>query len=145
MNEIRADAHRLAQQLLGAAHSVESDLERAVQEASGLSLAQLDFLENVAEGGGSLSLGKVAEGLACVRSNVTQLADRLEAQGAIRREDHPEDRRCVCAVVTEEGRRRLDEGRAARSRVERRIFGESGDGEMARLLERIQAGAGASG
>lgn len=145
MNEIGLDAHRLAQKLLGAAHSVESDLERAVQDASGLSLAQLDFLENVAEGGGSLPLGKVAEGLACVRSNVTQLADRLEAQGWIRREDDPEDRRCVCAVVTDEGRRRLSEGRAARSRVESRIFEGAGSGELARFLERIEGGGAASG
>lgn len=145
MNEFASHSHRLAQQLLGAAHSVEADLERAVQEASGLSLAQLDFLENVVDGGGSLSLGKIAEGLACVRSNVTQLADRLEAQGLIRREDDPEDRRCVCAAVTDEGRTRLKEGRAARSRVERRVFGESEDGELAHLLDRIQSAADASG
>lgn len=144
MNNHPSDSHRLARQLLDAAHSVEEELERTVREASGLTLAQLHFLEQVTEAGGGVPLGKVAEGLECVRSNVTQLADRLEAQGWIRREDDPEDRRCVCAVVTEAGRARMEEGRAARARAEDRMFGGDGHGDLARILDRIQRGSGAS-
>jgi DNA-binding MarR family transcriptional regulator len=35
-----------------------------------------------------------------VRSNVTQLADRLESDGLMRRVDDPTDRRAIRAVIT---------------------------------------------
>lgn len=38
------------------------------------------------------------------RSNLTRLADRLEAAGLIGREDSPEDRRGCCCVITRPGR-----------------------------------------
>jgi len=131
------ECHRVVERLLGAAEAVERRLGTAVEEASGLSLAQLDFLAHVERCGGTLSLGKVAEGLCCVRSNVTQLADRLEAQGWIRREDDPEDRRCVRAVLTGEGRERLRKGQAIRAELEREIAGVAGEDEFARVLERL--------
>jgi DNA-binding MarR family transcriptional regulator len=48
----------------------------------------------------------LAEKLTCVRSNVTQLADRLEADGLVKRADDPADRRAVRAEVTALGRKR---------------------------------------
>jgi DNA-binding MarR family transcriptional regulator len=36
--------------------------------------------------------------MTCVRSNITQLVDRLEADGLVRRVDHPSDRRGVMAA-----------------------------------------------
>lgn len=138
MNEVSdPECHWVVGCLIGAASVVEKRLDRAVEEASGLSLAQLDFLDHVERCGGTLPLGKVAERLCCVRSNVTQLADRLETQGWIRRDPDPEDRRSVQAVLTAEGRRRLERGKAARAKVEREIAEAAGDGGFARTLERI--------
>ncbi len=38
--------------------------------------------------------------MTCVRSNITQLVDRLEADGLVRRVDNPSDRRGVMAAAT---------------------------------------------
>lgn len=138
MNESCWTPNPLVGLLLSASETVEKRLEAEVHQASGLSLAQLDFLHQLERSGGGLHLGKVAEGLACVRSNVTQLADRLQAQGLIQRANDPEDRRCVRAVLTEEGLAKLEAGAAARSEVEREIAREAGDGELAGILQRIQ-------
>lgn len=138
MNEPRSSTRQVVEGLLSAAGAVERRLEREVEEASGLSLAQLDFLQQLERASGELALGKVAEGLCCVRSNVTQLADRLESQGWIRREHDPADRRCVRAVLTNEGRSRLARGAEARRRVEEEIAAEAGNGELGRFLERLR-------
>src|SRR4029077_8554058 len=53
-----------------------------------------------------ISLSELAEKLTCVRSNVTQLVDRLEADGLVKRIDDPADRRAVRAEVTALGRKR---------------------------------------
>ena len=53
-----------------------------------------------------ISLSELAEKLTCVRSNVTQLMDRLEADGLVKRIDDPADRRAVRAEVTRLGRER---------------------------------------
>lgn len=107
--------------LLAGAAAVAARLERSVSEASGLTVAQLWFLHHVDRHGGALPLGRVAECLSCVRSNVTQLADRLEVQGLIEREPDPADRRSVRAVLTDEGRERLRRGERARVRIEREL------------------------
>jgi MarR family 2-MHQ and catechol resistance regulon transcriptional repressor len=53
---------------------------------------------------GPLSLGELAEKLLVTGGNVTYVMDRLEAQGLVRRQRSPEDRRVVLAHLTEEGR-----------------------------------------
>ena len=57
-----------------------------------------------------MSLGELASRLSCVRSNMTQLVDRLEAEGLARRVDDPEDRRGVKAEITALGRQRQAAG-----------------------------------
>jgi len=51
----------------------------------GLSLAKLAALHQLTAAGESIQLGQLAERLACVKSNVTQLVDRLEADGLVNR------------------------------------------------------------
>src|SRR6478735_3002007 len=54
--------------------------------------------------GESLPLGQLAERLSCVKSNITQLVDRLEADGLVSRAPDPHDRRARLAVMTPAGR-----------------------------------------
>ena len=56
------------------------------------------------EAGGQLPLGQLATKLACVKSNATQLVDRLTAEKLVRRVPDPEDRRSILAELTTEGR-----------------------------------------
>ena len=87
----------------------------------GLSLAKLKVLGILVSSSGSLTLGELAERLACVRSNVTQLVDRLESDGLVRREADPDDRRSIRAVVTDAGRDRERAGSAALASVQEDI------------------------
>lgn len=52
-----------------------------------------------------LPLGQFADHLSCAKSNATQLIDRLEAEGLVRRIPDPHDRRSVLAQITDEGKR----------------------------------------
>jgi DNA-binding MarR family transcriptional regulator len=54
---------------------------------------------------GGLPLGKVGERLQVHRTSVTNIVDKLEADGLVRRVPHAADRRTTLAEITDEGRR----------------------------------------
>ena len=103
MNERPAGALSLA--LLGGLHALEGRLEGAL-EPHGLSLAKFRILSRLVAAGEGLPLRTLAEQSACVRSNITQLIDRLEAEKLVVRVDDPRDRRSIRAEVTAAGRAR---------------------------------------
>src|SRR5262245_28979201 len=70
--------------LLGAASSIHDFIESRLSTV-GLSVPRLAALQRLVDAGGSLPLGQLADRLACVKSNVTQLVDRLEAEGLVTR------------------------------------------------------------
>jgi DNA-binding MarR family transcriptional regulator len=91
--------------LLGAAHALEARLEERLGQV-GLSMSKLGVLTQLVESDKALPLSELAARLSCVRSNMTQLVDRLEGDGLVRRVDDPADRRSVLAEVTDLGRSR---------------------------------------
>jgi DNA-binding MarR family transcriptional regulator len=88
-----------------------------------LSLAKLTALRRLAEAGGSLPLGQLAERLSCVKSNVTQLVDRLEADGLVSRTADTADRRSRLAVLTDAGRQAHARGAKVFEVAEQELFG----------------------
>lgn len=54
--------------------------------------------------GGALPLSKIGERLQVHATSVTNVIDRLEAAGLVRREPNPRDGRGILAVITDEGR-----------------------------------------
>ena len=106
--------------LLVAAHAVEDRIEASLSPL-GLSLAKLNVLGTLVGSNSPLTLGDLAQKLACVRSNVTQLVDRLESDGLVRREADPADRRSIRAVITDAGRDRERAGSMALTRVQDEI------------------------
>src|SRR6266487_1650557 len=78
----RASGDSLVRSLLEAAGVVEARLEAAVGP---LSLAKLGVLRPLVEAKQPLPLSELAERQHCVRSNITQLVDRLEKEGLVRR------------------------------------------------------------
>jgi DNA-binding MarR family transcriptional regulator len=52
----------------------------------------------------ALPLGKIGERLQVHRTSVTNIIDKLEADGLVRRVPHAEDRRATLAEITDEGR-----------------------------------------
>jgi DNA-binding MarR family transcriptional regulator len=91
--------------LVHAAHRVEARLEEVLAGVR-LSIAKFEALSVLVSQDRPISLSELAEKLTCVRSNVTQLVDRLEADGLAKRADDPADRRAVLAEVTALGRKR---------------------------------------
>jgi DNA-binding MarR family transcriptional regulator len=103
----------------------------------GLSIPKLAALSRLVEAGDSLPLGQLAERLACVKSNVTQLVDRLEADGLVARTLDQADRRSRLAVLTPAGRSAHEQGARVLADAEREAFDGLSDDESARLAEII--------
>lgn len=128
--------------VLRAAASLESQVEARLATI-GLSLPKLAALHHLVSSGDSLPLGQLAERLSCVKSNVTQLVDRLESDGLVSREPDPNDRRSRLAVITSSGRRLYEQGVRIRQDAEQELFGvltldESRQlGELIAKLDRV--------
>jgi DNA-binding MarR family transcriptional regulator len=108
--------------LLHAAGTAQAYVESKLGAAD-LSLAKLAALSALVDAGESLPLGQLAHRLSCVKSNVTQLIDRLEGDGLVARKPDPHDRRTRLAVVTAAGRKACKEGRRIQQQTERDLFG----------------------
>ena len=123
--------------LLAAAHSVEQRLEAAMEEV-GLSSAKFSALTHLVQAGDALSLSECAKLMTCVRSNITQLMDRLEAEGLVKRVDDPNDRRGVRASVTPLGIERQAAGAKQLGQVQKE-FAKSLAGADRDALARVLA------
>jgi len=107
--------------LLHAAGAAEGHVESRLA-AIGLSLPKLAALHHLVLAGEALPLGELAGRLACVKSNVTQLIDRLEVDGLVRRAPDPNDRRSRLAVLTAAGRKAHEQGSRIQQQAEREVF-----------------------
>ena len=107
--------------LLKAAHAAQAQVESKLGTLQ-LSLAKLMALRALSEAGESLPLGQLADRLACVKSNITQLVDRLEADGFVARKADPGDRRTKLAVLTAAGRKACAEGTRVQQETERALL-----------------------
>jgi DNA-binding MarR family transcriptional regulator len=106
--------------LLGAADALYARLERTLGEV-GLSMAKYGVLQALAEAGEPMTLTELAAGQRCVRSNITQLVDRLEADGLVKRVDDPDDRRTIRASLTSSGKEKAAAGARALAALQREV------------------------
>ena len=111
------DSRQLMFSLVNAGRAVEDRLEEALARV-GLSLAKFGALTHLVEAGEPLSLSECAKKMTCVRSNITQLVDRLEKEGLVQRIRDPQDRRAVRAAVTRLGLERQAAGAKEVARVQ---------------------------
>jgi DNA-binding MarR family transcriptional regulator len=76
-----------------------------------------------------------------VRSNISQLVDRLEGDGLVRRVEDSKDRRCVRATLTDLGRERQAAGAERLEKVRAEIveiLSEVDRGALERALARLR-------
>src|SRR5437879_6190831 len=106
--------------LLHAARAIEKRLDDALEKV-GLSNAKFGALTTLVEAGEPLSLSGCAARMTCVRSNITQLIDRLEADGLVRRVADPADRRGVKAMLTPLGVERQAAGAKQVEQVQKEV------------------------
>ena len=130
-----ATERALALRFLDAAQALQGEFEAAMAEV-GLSRAKFGVLAQLARAGGPVPLGELAAGQGCVRSNITQLTDRMEADGLVRRVDDATDRRSVRAVLTPLGEERHALGRRQLARFTRRFHSTLSVADRA-ALERV--------
>lgn len=132
----RTDARLAAWRAFLRAHArVTRQIERELQAAQGLALADYDLLAQLAgEPDRRLRMSELAERLVLSRSGVTRLVDRLEAGGLVQRHSCQEDRRGQWAAITEAGTARLRGAtRTHLHCVTRHFLDRIPEGEHARL------------
>jgi len=110
-------------EIVGTLAMLETRLEEAL-EPLGLSLAKFKALHTLVTAGEALALRTLAEECKCVRSNITQLVDRLEAEKLVVRANDPSDRRSIRAELTAEGRARYKAGSRVLQAAENELLGD---------------------
>ena len=124
--------------LIHAAASVNDQLEAAL-ETVGLSVTKQSALTQLAAASEPLTLGELASRLSCVRSNITQLVDRLEADGLVRRIADPSDRRSIRAELTPVGVEKQASGAEALAKVQREIAAQISGADLIGLEAALAA------
>jgi len=104
----------------------------------GLSGAQYNLLNVVAQAEAGLSQRELSDHLVVDRSNVTGLLDRMEAAGWVKRTDHPEDRRAYRVVLTAAGRKLWEEVTPRYLAVVEQVTGELSEARMRACLETLR-------
>src|SRR5690242_4867803 len=110
--------------LIGLLHRTEKITDghiSALLQPICLTCTQHQVLKLLIMAGEPLPLGQIAEKLHSVRSNATQMIDRLVAEGLVERIFDPADRRRVLAQITDEGRRRFEAATQLERQVEQEL------------------------
>jgi DNA-binding MarR family transcriptional regulator len=123
--------------VLTTARQLEARLDGTLRPL-GLSLAKVGVLHHLATAQEPIGLGTLAAHQGCVRSNITQLVDRLEKDGLVRRHDHAGDRRCVHAALTPAGERAYARAQRAIAEAQRAILGSLGAAEVAQTRHTLE-------
>jgi DNA-binding MarR family transcriptional regulator len=140
MHDVQLDSRGQLMALLHTAGTVQAHAEVKLG-AVGLSLPKLAALTALSEAGESMPLSQLAERLSCVKSNITQLVDRLEADGFVTRSSDPNDRRTRLAVLTPAGRDAYKKGTRIYEDTERDLLAGLEPGEarqLAALMEKLE-------
>ena len=124
--------------LLDAARAVEARAEGLLAEI-GLSLAKLGALRHLVLAQEPLTLSQLAQRHCCGKSNVTQLVDRLEADGYVSRVADPDDRRTIRAAVTENGRAAYERASGILAEHEQSLDARLGPAPRAELVRQLLA------
>jgi DNA-binding MarR family transcriptional regulator len=113
------------------------DLDDELTERHGLPVSSYDVLVQLDEApDGMLRMSHLADAVLLSRSGLSRLVTRLESQGLIERADCKNDARGSFAVITDEGRARLNEARAThRAGVRERFLDRLGERDQRQLAK----------
>lgn len=99
-------------------------IDKQLAAAGCISLQVYDVLLALEDSPGRrMRMTDLSEAVVFDPSSLTRLIDRLEKQGLVRRELHPTDRRCVLAVLTDEGLRAREEAWPVYRELVHAVFG----------------------
>jgi DNA-binding MarR family transcriptional regulator len=115
--EVQSKGELVLFSLLEAAHALENRIDSELSQLN-LSISKYMTLRHLAQAQGGMSLSALADCRKCVRSNITQLIDRLVADGFVERANDPSDRRTTRAQMTPLGAERYAAATAALQSIE---------------------------
>ena len=140
----RADAMRVATSIMRAQQILIGELDSMLRPF-GITFSRYEALVLLVHSqDGSLPLSKIGERLQVHATSVTNVIDRLEAAGLVRREPNPRDGRGILAVITDEGRKVADKATVELNNARFAMSGLRG-GDLQRLfaiLRRLRLDAG---
>lgn len=139
-----ADAMAAATSIMRVQQIVLSAVDKALADL-GLTFARYEALVLLHfSRRGSLPLGKMGERLQVHPTSVTNLIDRLERQGLVRRARHPSDRRTTLAEITDSGRVLVERATEAVVATGFAMEGLSGDDleALTAILRKVRVHAG---
>jgi DNA-binding MarR family transcriptional regulator len=130
--------------------ALRRSLSAELQEEHGLSVTDYEALLLLSRAGeDSMRRVDLAEGLGLSASGVTRLLDGLERDGLVEKRSCASDARVTYAVLTDAGRRRLDESSRSHVATIEAVFAERYGADeldtLAELLRRLPGAGGASG
>lgn len=107
-------------------------IDRALGSEKKLSIQVYELLATLERAEeGRMRMSDLAASLVFDASSLTRLVDRLEAQGYVRREAHPNDRRSVFCVITPAGRKARSETEGRYRELVQEHFGRHLDEDLA--------------
>jgi DNA-binding MarR family transcriptional regulator len=113
-------------------------LNRELQDRHGLTTADYRILVMLSESpDGSVRMSDLADGVISSRSKLTHQIRRMEADGMVTRNTCLDDGRGVLAILTEEGRRRLEEAAPTHVNGVRRYLVDLLDADELTGVERV--------
>lgn len=113
---------------------VEDELNQNLG-AIGLSTTKLHALHQIHQHKQPIPLSEIASQTGCVKSNITQLIDRLVSEGLVERTRSEQDRRKVLAVLTSKGKRSHEKGMKLLKETENRILSRFSTQEKEKLVQ----------
>lgn len=145
MYQIKPEEFRLWRAFLAAQAAIVTGIESELGGLTDVSLGDLEVLASLNESGGRMRMAELADSISASRSGLTRRVDRLKSQGLVERASVPSDKRGAYAVITNAGRRHLQDVMPGyQSLVARRFLSvlDSDEREMLlRLLERLNNAA----
>ena len=120
-------------------------LDAELERDAGLTQRWYDVLVHLEETPDGLRMNELAERILYSKSGFTRVVDRMEEAGLVRRVRPERDRRSILVVLTDEGRKTMEQARRYhRHAIERHFSCHLGDGDikaLTRALEKVSAHA----
>ena len=101
---------------LESAYALIDLLDAELQAEGGMTLRWYDVLVHLEEAGEGIGMTDLANRILSSKSGLTRVVDRMEAEGLVRRERPPADRRAVRVVLTPKGLKALQAARVVHRR-----------------------------
>ena len=117
LSEQRKNETRLWLSLLDLHGKIYPELNRKLRERATISVAKFDVLVQLERFSKGLCMGDLSAKLKVTNGNVSGLVNRLCKDGLVEKTMSAEDRRSFVAILTPEGRERLELAKAVHSDV----------------------------